>query len=448
MKTRLATLCSILFCMSFATVAVAQFGRAQDPGVRQGPAGRGLRRSVLTSTYQQFYTASLSRFMEVDSVSGKITGESGSGLGPRFNGNSCAGCHAQPTVGGSSPAQNGQIVLATLDGAQNVLPPFITANGPTREVRFVRNPDGTPDGGVHDLFVVTDRTDAAGCNIQPPDFATGGAQGNAIFRTPTPLYGGGLVEEISDANILAGAAVTPAKAAMGISGKANTSGNDGTVTRFGWKGQDKALLMFAGEAYNVEQGVTNELFPNERDTTPGCVFNAVSEDGTVTQPTNLSGYPASDYSSDIVNFAMFGRLAGPPIPAAATPSTTRGQAVFSRAGCALCHTPSLQTGTTSEYTGQNNATVNAFSDFLVHDMGRGLADGVSQGNATGREFRTAPLWGVGQRIFFMHDGRTSDLVQAIEAHASPGSEANRVIFLYNNLREDQKQDLLDFLRSL
>ena len=81
-------------------------------------------------------------------------------------------------------------------------------------------------------------------------------------------------------------------------------------------------------------------------------------------------------------------------------------------------------------------------------MGRGLADGISQGGANGNEFRTAPLWGVGQRIFFLHDGRTSDLAQAIQAHASPGSEANRVVFLYDSLREEQKQDLLNFLRSL
>lgn len=447
MRLRLAMMCVGLLCMSVATVAVGQFG-ARDPGVRQGPAGTGQARDGLTSTYQQFYQAALTRFMEVDSVSGKITGEDGTGLGPRFNGNSCAGCHAAPTVGGSSPAENGQIALATLDGAQNSIPSFITANGPTREVRFVRNPDGTPDGGVHDLFVITNRSDAQGCNITQPDFATAVAQGNAIFRIPTPMYGGGLVEEISDANILAGTAPSPQKRAMGISGKANTSGNDGTVTRFGWKAQNKSLLIFAGEAYNVEQGVTNELFPNERDTTPGCVFNSTSEDGTNVGATTAGSYPPSDYSSDTVNFAMFGRLAGPPIPAAPTASTQRGQAIFSRVGCALCHTASLQTGTTSEYTGQFNATVNAYSDFLVHNMGRGLADGISQGGATGNEFRTAPLWGVGQRIFFLHDGRTSDLVQAIQAHASPGSEANRVIFLYDSLREEQKQDLLNFLRSL
>jgi CxxC motif-containing protein (DUF1111 family) len=92
--------------------------------------------------------------------------------------------------------------------------------------------------------------------------------------------------------------------------------------------------------------------------------------------------------------------------------------------------------------------VNLYSDLLVHDMGVGLADGVTQGSAGPREFRSAPLWGLGQRIFFLHDGRTSDLVEAIQQHRSDGSEANGVIRRYNDLRENQKQDLLNFLRSL
>jgi CxxC motif-containing protein (DUF1111 family) len=89
-----------------------------------------------------------------------------------------------------------------------------------------------------------------------------------------------------------------------------------------------------------------------------------------------------------------------------------------------------------------------YSDFALHDMGSGLGDGVSQGEATGREFRTAPLWGVGQRIFFLHDGRTKDLGEAIRQHASNGSEANEVVQNYNLLSVDDKQALVNFLRSL
>jgi len=92
--------------------------------------------------------------------------------------------------------------------------------------------------------------------------------------------------------------------------------------------------------------------------------------------------------------------------------------------------------------------VTLYSDLLLHDMGDGLADGISQGQAGPREFRTAPLWGLGQRLFFLHDGRTSDLAQAIRWHRSSGSEAYRVIDAYDRLDENDKQDLLNFLRSL
>jgi CxxC motif-containing protein (DUF1111 family) len=81
-------------------------------------------------------------------------------------------------------------------------------------------------------------------------------------------------------------------------------------------------------------------------------------------------------------------------------------------------------------------------------MGSNLADGVSQGNAGPDEFRSAPLWGLGQRIFFLHDGRTKDLLDAIQQHASDGSEANQVIHRFNNLGPKDQQDLLNFLRSL
>jgi len=103
----------------------------------------------LSSEEQSFFSQAIEDFMEVDSVSGSISGESGSGLGPTFNGNSCAQCHAQPAVGGSSPTPNPQVGLGTLDGATNTVPSFITANGPVREARFIRNSDGTLDGGVH-----------------------------------------------------------------------------------------------------------------------------------------------------------------------------------------------------------------------------------------------------------------------------------------------------------
>jgi CxxC motif-containing protein (DUF1111 family) len=228
----------------------------------------------------------------------------------------------------------------------------------------------------------------------------------------------------------------------------NHSGNDGTISRFGWKAQNKSLVMFSGEASNVEMGLTNELFPNEREGAPSCQFNALPEDTTpLSAPLHTSGSAASDFSSDVVNFAAFMRLNEPPAPAPDTPSTANGRALFAQIGCAGCHIPSHKTGLSS-FTGQTNRTYFPYSDFQLHDMGKGLADGIAQGEASGSEFRTAPLWGVGQRIFLLHDGRTSDLLATIQAHDSSDSEAHKVIEQFNRLSDPAKQNILDFLRGL
>ena len=151
------------------------------------------------------------------------------------------------------------------------------------------------------------------------------------------------------------------------------------------------------------------------------------------------------------------RLLAAPVPAPATSSTQRGRrAVRSSTGCALCcHTPVLYTGAaiaSGSYTLPSAALsrqpARLDSDLLVHHMGTGLADGITQGAAGPDEFRTAPLWGVGQRAYFMHDGRTADLARAIQEHASPGSEANQVVQNFSALSTDAQQDLINFLRAL
>jgi CxxC motif-containing protein (DUF1111 family) len=453
----------------------------QDPGPRPGLTGTTAYYPTLNSNEQAFFGQAFLRFQEVTSVSGTI--EAGSGLGPTFNGNSCAMCHAQPIVGGSSPGltspqkpvPNPQVALATLDEATNTVPGFISAHGPVREARFIRNPDGSLDGGVHGLYTIAGRTDAPGCTLAQPNFAQQLLANNVIFRIPTPVFGLGLVENTPDATLRASLAATQsARSQLGIGGTFNTSGNDGTITRFGWKAQNKSLLIFAGEAYNVEQGVSNEPFPNERNAVPGCVFNATPEDASVM----MNGNPdspnfntpvgtLSEMSSDIVNFAAFMRLSAPPTSAAPTPSTLNGSTLFNKIGCALCHSPSLTTGA-SPFTGMSGVTYNPYSDFALHHMGPGLADGINQGGAGPDQFRTAPLWGVGQRLFFLHDGRTSDLLQAIKDHSGSddcggwhdynrdhrpdqgncGSEADGVIHNLKALSPTQVQDLLNFLRSL
>src|SRR5260370_9219721 len=168
-----------------------------DSGMRGGTAGAGTPLQGLTADENAFFKDGLVRFADIEVV----TRGNNNGLGPRFNSNQCLSCHSQPAAGGSSPARNPLIEIATLNGAKNVVPWFITQNGPIREARFKRNPDGTNDGEVHDIFVITGRTDAPGCNIAQFNFLPAGnpisAQAgnpNTIFRRPSPVLVVGLIE--------------------------------------------------------------------------------------------------------------------------------------------------------------------------------------------------------------------------------------------------------------
>jgi CxxC motif-containing protein (DUF1111 family) len=442
-------------------VGAASGAPAKDPGARTGSGSAGSPLSSLSADQLQYFQDGFTRFQAVDSVGGTIPGETDSGLGPTFNSNSCGSCHAQPATGGTSPSTNPQVAAATDNGATNSIPDFISASGPVREVRlpFHLNANGTvsqtTDGSVHDLFTIAGRTDAPGCDMAQPDFAQMEQLGNQIFRIPTPLFGAGLIENIPEATIYTNMnADTALKQSMGIAGHPNISGNDGTITRFGWKAQNKSVTIFAGEAYNVEMGVTNELFPDERSLPPAsCLFNPTPEDTT--------NFPASGAAilSDVVAFSNFMRFLAPPVPSMqgipgnpSPQSIGNGQRLFAQVHCSLCHTPTLQTGTSSFAAGLSNQPATLYSDLLVHHMGSGLADNISQGAAGPDEFRTAPLWGLGQRLFFLHDGRATSanggLLTAIQDHAGSGSEANSVVTLFEQLTSQEQQDLLNFLRSL
>jgi hypothetical protein len=459
---------AFLLAFSFATITLGQHS-PQDPGVRGGPVDSGQPLASLSQTpgAPGFFANGLVRFQEIETVQGGPN----IGLGPRFNSNQCSSCHAQPAIGGTSPSAsvfpsigpNPETLVYALDGAQNTLPSFITPDGPVREARFkfFLNPNGSlssnPDGGVHDLFVISGRSDAGTCAINQPNFAQNLALNNVIFRIPTPVFGAGLIENISEETIYANMeANAQQKQSLGISGAPNRDGNDGMISRFGWKAQNKSLEIFSGEAYNVEMGVTNELFQNERASPDealagglpaNCKINPTPEDTTNFISTQYPAVP-----SDVVQFAMFMRLLAPPTPSSTSPggaqSLANGSRNFNAIGCNMCHTPTLQTSTSSFTPGLNQVSANLFSDLLVHHMGTNLADGVSQGLAGPDQFRSAPLWGLGQRIFLLHDGRTTDLLDAIKEHASSGSEANAVISNFKQLTPQQQQDLLNFLRSL
>jgi hypothetical protein len=489
--------------ITFASFCFAQ----KDPGVRGGLPGAGkplpgLKQNELALFFEgKLRTTQLEAVCDTcsDVTLGGNTGEdpnlatltNSSGLGARFNADQCSVCHQQPSIGGSGgflvpnpqdpvskyrkPENPMFDLIPHRKGGQNRVPSFITQYGPIREVRFQRKPDGTPDGGVHALFTIVGRSDIGshGCtavDLPPTDFDTEYRKGNLSFRIPLQTFGLGLIEAIQDRTILSSAAATAAlRAPLGIGGIPNRSGNDGTISRFGWKAQNKSLAIFAGEAYNVEMGVTNDVFPTAREEAPDCTLG-VNEPNDITRTEDNDANNESFFSplhqmADWLGFAIFMRELAPPEPVPFSPSASRGQQLFgtgvgnSGIGCALCHTPTMVTTPRHETEALENVQAHLYSDLLIHHMGAGLADNVTQGLAEGDMFRTTPLWGVGQRIFFLHDGRTNDLLAAILAHSSdnaednhgaayPPSEANAVIRKFNSLSPVDKQAILDFLRAL
>jgi CxxC motif-containing protein (DUF1111 family) len=510
---KLATFATVIASAAvFAGVAMAQ----EDPGVQSGvrtgtfdgvsisPGTTLINPNNDPNGFTAFFVDGLSRFQEIEDVStNNNPNVANVGLGPRFNFNQCAGCHSQPAVGGTGGAVNPQFAgfgscanegdlsvtnVSTVTSGQslptpaqkgtiicnntNTVPTFITANGPTREARFpflVSNGSvntSAPDGSVEDLFTVAGRPDASTCtSLAQPNFTQALQLNNVIFRIPTPLFGDGLLENLDDSTLLENQA-TNLKNSFGIAGTFNRNGNDGTITKFGWKAQNKSLHIFAGEAYNVEMGITNLLFPNEKPVSteelqgtglPADCLN-LSGSGYPEDASNPNSTPNAAVLDDVSAFANFMRFLAPPPPATSVVvgNTTVGEstiqagaAVFTSIGCATCHNPTLgPTQVSNLVPALSNQTFSPFTDMELHHMGTGLADNVVQGNAGGDEFRTAPLWGLGQRIFLNHDGRNLTLTGAISNHQSNGSEANTVITNFNNLNATQKQELADFLRSL
>jgi CxxC motif-containing protein (DUF1111 family) len=441
-----------------------------DPGPRPLPANAGTFYPALTANQKSITTRLTQIFTEVNFVAGGPLVKT-VGLGPRFNSNSCNSCHAYPAVGGSSSPTNPLFGIYQLEGATNSMPYFITSNGPTMVARFPYVPGTTtPDGGVHQMFTISNRTDAPGCTQEvQPNFTQAEADNDIIFRQVTPTFGVGLMELISETSILANMnSNLTLKASLGITGHPNTA-DDGTIARFGWKAQHKSMITFSGEAYTVEEGVSDEAFPSENDETyPSCLPPFPVPPGTnktkgVPDDRNDTGEAPKapvNFPGDLERFSLFMRFLQPPTPVAPTTSTANGFAVFQSVGCNMCHNVSFTTPNAS-ITALSNQTATLYSDLLVHDMGPGLADNVTQGAASGDEFRTAPLWGIGQRQFFLHDARTNNIVTAIEDHYSlgngvyPNSEANQVITNFNNLSPTKgsdgntaAQDLVNFLRSL
>lgn len=338
-----------------------------------------------------------------------------SGLGPIFNENSCVACHQNPAAGGTSGAPA------------------------TAVTRFGRTTGGTFDAMTS---LGGSLLQARAINPAAQEFVPATATIRAT-RITTPIFGAGLIEAIPDATIQAQANLAKPD---GVRGRAaivvDVASGQNRVGRFGWKAQQATLLAFSGDAYLNEMGITNRLFPAENAPNGNVALlnqynNRVTFTGLQAPPDPATGLTKVDRVASFMRF-----LAPPPVNALST-SATAGQTVFQQAGCAVCHTPTMQTGTNNS-TALSNKTVRLYSDLLLHNMGS-LNDGIAQGGAAGNEMKTAPLWGLRSRPTWLHDGSARTINAAITAH---DGEAAISKGRYQQLSAAQRQQLLDFLNAL
>jgi CxxC motif-containing protein (DUF1111 family) len=247
-------------------------------------------------------------------------------------------------------------------------------------------------------------------------------------RQPPPLYGLGLIEAISDETIIAqieaGAAADPGE----VLGRVNYAGD--RVGRFGWKAQAATLDQFVSGSLRDELGITSPSAPEEPSSWRGGACDSRED-------------PEDDGSrvGALVDFLL---LLGPPDRSQDPEAVRHGESIFHQVGCGACHVPALRTAGSSE-AALNDREVPLYSDLLIHDMGEYLADDVVQGAAGSTDWRTTPLWGLGKKSRYLHDGRTTDLREVIELHSGEGRAAR--YRLRNRSRSDVNA-LIEFLRSL
>ncbi len=373
-----------------------------DPGAIPYKPGEPLR--GLSGTDQVAFNGGFNAFLSPE--------DKADGLGPVFNGVSCSQCHLQGAIGGAG--NDLQLTRVTRIGGirKGIYSDLEDLGGPVLQARSLKEFD--PSYPI------------------PGEVVPSAAQ-FVSHRITTPLFGAGLIEAIPDATIVAR---TLMKLPDGVAGVANMELNPETnnleVSRFGWKAQHSSLSVFAGDAYLNEMGITTPLFPAEN----------LPQGHLIGVGLDVAGDPED--ADDVEAFAAFMRFLAPPTRSVLSVNAKKGEVLFSQLGCANCHFPSMNTGPNSNPALDNKA-VNLYSDLLVHKMGSQLADGIIQGKATGDMFRTAPLWGLSQRILFMHDGRATSYEAAIMAH---GGEAEKAKQRFISTKQGDRSALSEFLNSL
>jgi CxxC motif-containing protein (DUF1111 family) len=367
------------------------------------PLPGGPLRGITAVEFGEFRLG-LDDFTEVESAE--------EGLGPAFNGTSCAVCHSVPAIGG------GGVILEVRAGYRDL-------SGRARGL------NAAGDTLIHMLSIPTHS-----CQPQIPDDVSVVAR-----RAPIPLFGAGLVEAIPDEALLA-LEDPDDRNRDGVSGRAAMVIDVATGTRragrFGWKAQHATLLAFGADAYRNEMGITNDLFPNE---------SAFGISGT--QMRSCDPIPDPEDRPDpatrrrgIDNFESFMKFLAPVPRARVDADMLAGERTFAAIGCAGCHVPSLTTGPSANPL-FDRRPVSLFSDLLLHDIGTG--DGIEQAAAAAAEIRTPALWGLRFRRPLLHDGSAATIPDAILRHRGEAEMARRG---FEGLSPEDRGSLLAFLRSL
>lgn len=386
-------------CLWALAVGASLNVSAQQSGLRPGDPLPNLSARDFAE-----FRLGLEDFLEVETAD--------DGLGPAFNGTSCAACHNVPAVGG------GGILLETRVGYRD-------ADGSFR---------GLNDAGDTLMHLFSTPTHA--CQSIIPDDVTVVAR-----RAPIPLFGAGLVEAIPDDALLS-LQDADDRNRDGISGRASVVEDVATgaprVGRFGWKAQHATLLAFAGDAYLNEMGISNDLF--HHDAVFGVSAAQMKLCDPIPDPEDRRD-PATGRRG-IDNFESFMRLLAPVERAPQTLQTRDGERIFNAIGCAACHVPALTTGVSRDPL-FDRKVVPLFSDLLLHDVGTG--DGIRQAAALPEEIRTPALWGLRTRRPLLHDGSAPTAADAIMRHRN---EAELARLGFERLSADDRGRLIAFLNSL
>ena len=329
------------------------------------------------------------------------------GLGPIFNRDSCVACHSSPATGGASSinvTRFGMTVNGKFDSLDSLGGSLLQENAITPEAQE---------------FV--------------PSIAN-----VVIQRNSTPLFGLGLIGAIPDSEIVRNAKAYPNERIKGRVGwVTDVVSGKRMAGRFGWKAQQATVLGFAADAYRNEMGVTNRYFPTEN--APNGDLVRLANTDFVQDPEDAPATGLADFEK-VANFMKF--LAPPP-GVKLTPTAAAGQQLFTVAGCAVCHVPSMMTAPSKD-PAFDRKEVRLYSDLLLHDMGS-LGDGIVQSPAGAREMRTSPLWGLRYSAPYLHDGRATTVEAAILGH---DGEAKVSRERYLKLTPAQKKQLSEFLLSI